>query len=102
MTVKRFKPAHRKQMILSAALHLAERLGYSHITRAEVAVVAHTAPALVSHYFPLIDTLKDAVMCEAVRMSNVAVVAQGLGMRHPVAMAAPDDLKGEAARWMVK
>ena len=98
----RLKPKHRKQLILSAAVKLADIRGIQYVTQREIAHTLGMSPSLIYRYFPSMHILRDAVMTEAVRTSKVPVVAQGLGAQNPIAMAAPDDLKEAAARWMLE
>lgn len=101
MTHKRLTPAMRRQTILSAAVKLSTPRGYQQITIREVADLAGVSHPLVAHYFPTMDSLRAEVMVEAVRLGVVAIVAQGLGMQDPAAMAAPSELREKAIRWMV-
>ena len=96
------KPKHRKQLILSTALHLARHRGYQHITREEVAKAGKITPSLVNVHFPTIDLLRAAILAEAIRLCIVEIIAQGLVMRDQTALDAPHDLKAEAASWMMR
>jgi|SRR5690554_4203150 len=96
MSRTRLKPEERRERILSAALELARRDGYQHIKREDVAELAGTSLALVSHYFGTMPQLKRDVMRAAVRLRDAAVVAQGLAARDAHAQKADDTLKRAA------
>lgn len=84
------------QRILDAALTLAAANRYDRITRLDIAFGAGVSPGRVSLLAGNMDGLRDAIMTEAVRVDNAAVVAQGLADKHPAAMGASDELKQAA------
>lgn len=85
-----------KELILRAALYLAEREGFSTFTRDSVAAKAGCAQGLVNHHYGTMQQLRRAVMGEAIRTRNLKVLAQGLALRDRRAMGAPDALKRAA------
>ena len=87
--------------ILDAALDVAERGHYLQITREDIASAAGVSPGLVAYYLGPMDRVRDAVMTEAVRVERLAVVAQGLSARDPIALEAPRVLRHQAARALV-
>jgi AcrR family transcriptional regulator len=89
--------AMRKASILEAAVKVAERAGYTHMTRQAVADCAGVSGPLVQHYFGTMAKLRRAVMRKAIRDKVLIVIAQGLVACEPHAMAAPMELKLEAA-----
>lgn len=91
----------RDNRILDAALRLAEADHYNFITREAVAEAAGVSPALINSVHGTMVGLKRAVLTAAVERRVVPVVAQGLGDRHAIALAAPEDLKLEAAAYLV-
>lgn len=91
----------RKTEILNAALALAAKKGYLHITRQEIAARAKIATTLVSYYFKNVPSLRVALMHEAVVRQDYTVIAQGLAARDPIAMAAPVELRTSAALSLV-
>ena len=93
---QRLRPEVRRDQILAAALVLVQAEGFSHITRDGIAAKAECSTGLVSRYFKTMPQLKRAVMRAAIKAKNAAVVAQGLGVRDPHAMKAPEDLKKQA------
>lgn len=87
----------RKTQIFNAAVKLAERDGYQHIVRRDIAVKARCAEGLINHYFKGgMTALKREVMKNAVATSNLKILAQGLVARDRVARRAPEELKREA------
>lgn len=92
----RLKPTDRKTQILDAALAVAEKRGYAHVTRDEIAVEAGCAPALVSHYLGTMQNTRRDIMRAAIRNRVLPVIAQGLAAQDPHAKKAPDELKQAA------
>ena len=90
------KPEVRKEQILTAAIEVAERDGYMHMRRSDVADVAGCATGSVSRYFNTMHQLRRAVMREAVKSSNHRIVAQGLVANDNQAMKAPEEVKQAA------
>lgn len=98
--MSRLKAEVRKDQLLKAALKVASR-GYRDLTRRSVAEEAQVSESLVSAHWGTMPQLRRSVMRQAVKDGNLAVVAQGLSMRDPVAMKAPLDLKEKAAASLV-
>ncbi len=88
--------ATRDERILAAALELAAAGNYRDLTRAAVAEAADVSPGTVSNYAGDMDNLRVIIMQAAVQRGLAAIVAQGLAVRDPIALAAPDGLKAEA------
>lgn len=93
---KKLDEKDRREKILRAALSIAEKKGYSRITRDEIAAKADCATGLVSYHFATMPQLKRAVMRFAVAEGNAVVVGQGLGAGDTYAKKAPADLKQKA------
>jgi len=89
-------PVDRKQQILTAALCLAMGVGYQSVTREAIADACGVSHALVNLYFRVMPELKAAVMVEAVRVSNLTVIAQGLVARDPAVADLDPKLKRKA------
>jgi len=102
MTRLRLNPDVRASQILAAALTVAAKKGYQHMTRDEIAAAAGASPAAINQRFSTMTELKRAVMRAAVSQRVVAVVAQGLADGNPYARKAPDDLKKLAAASLCK
>jgi AcrR family transcriptional regulator len=79
---------NRKQDILDAALHVAERDGYMLMTRENIALQAGVSVGLVSNYFGTMKQLRRTVMRQAVSRGIERIVQQGVAMRDPHAMRA--------------
>ena len=88
--------AVRKNEILAAALKVAERTHYAHMTRNAVAVEAGVSGPLVQHYFGTMPQLRRDVMRKAVRDANLLVIAQGLVAGDKHAQAAQEVHKAAA------
>lgn len=79
----RMNPDSRREQILSAALHEAERVGFANVCRKAIADRAGCSPGLVRHYWGTLPQLHRAIMGEAIRADNARVVAQGIVAKHP-------------------
>ena len=90
----------RRQMIVSAALDLAETVGFQQVTSEAVARRVACSDALVRQHFGTA-ALQTAMMTEAVRTIRLTVIAQGLAVSHPVALDAPLGLRQAAAAALV-
>lgn len=95
-TRERRKPDERRESILAAAVEVAKSQRLAEMTRAGVAREAGVAPGLVSHYFGDMAALRAEIMTQAVREGILAIVAEGLALRDPIAQAAPEELKFNA------
>lgn len=92
----------RKRQILLAALTVATRPGgWSAMTRIAVSSEAGLSEALVSKYFGTMICFRRAVMREAVRISDLSIIAQGLAAGDKCAQKASDELKREALATLV-
>lgn len=97
---KDFSPGARerkRQAMLDAAVKLAEVHGYQWLTKPLIAEATGRSGTQVNLCFGTLIELKREVLREAVRTGNKAIVAQGLADRHEIALAAPEELKREAA-----
>ena len=97
---KRKTPQVRRQELLEIALELSERIGYRNITRERIAEYANTSCALVSSYYSPIETLKYAVMREAINKGILSVIAQGLSLGDEQAKTIDQDLKNRVAEYL--
>ena len=86
----------RRAAILAAALKLAPRIGYAHLTREDIASEAQMSPGLVSYHFGTMVDLRRAIMRESIRVECLAVIAQGVVARDRHALKAPPDLVDRA------
>ena len=96
-TRTRKHPSIRKAEILDAAIAVACAEGLRGATRELIAARADVSPALISMHYSTMDQLRRAVMRAAVSREVLPVVAEGLAMRDPHALAASDDLRARAA-----
>lgn len=97
----RYKPEVRREIILNAAVFLAEKQGYRQVIRDDIARLVGISGAAVQYHFKTMDLLRDALMEFAVKTRNAKVVAQGLALSDTRALAADDKLKQEALRTMI-
>ena len=92
----RADPELRKAHILDTAVAVARNLGYTKLTRVDVAKAAGVSDGLISRYFPLMDDLKEAVIVQAVRHEIPEIIAQGLAAKDPQVKWIPADLRQKA------
>jgi len=97
------KPTDRKyhrtdrEILLEAAIKLAEEHGYLHVTRKQIADATGSSPTNVSVIFGTMPELKRAIVSAAIARGNLPILAQALVMKHPKAMRAPEALRRAAA-----
>ena len=103
MTARRMSPAARTSDLLAAAVRIAEMKGYQQVTREDIAMACGVSPALVSHSLGTMVQMRRSLMRAAVANEVLVVIAQGLAVRDPHALKAPDDVRRRAAdeigRW---
>ena len=91
----------RDNLILNAAIALAEEDSFQWITRDAVAAKAGVSPGTVNNAYGTIADLKRAVLRAAVERRILPIIAEGLGVKHPIAMDAPEELRKEALAALV-
>lgn len=90
------KAEKRKQEILDAAVEIARETGYLKIKRRDIVKYTGVSQGLIRHYYRSMDTLRDAIMGEAVRLQLPDLILQGLAAKDPIAHGAPTDLRTRA------
>lgn len=91
----------RDNLILNAAIELAQEDSFQWITRDAVAERAGVSPGTVNNAYGTIADLKRAVLRAAVERRILSIIAEALGVKHPIAMEAPEDLRKEALATLV-
>lgn len=91
---------NRNDRILDAAIECALEDGYQWITRGAVAAKAGVAVGTINNAFGDMIGLKRAVLKAAVERGIIKLVAQGLGDGHPIATAAPPEIKAQVVALM--
>lgn len=91
----------RDGRILDAAIELAEADSFQWLTRDAVAARAEVSPGTVSNAYGTMADLKRAVLAAAVERRILSIVAEGAGVRHPIIMAAPEELRKEALATLI-
>lgn len=99
---KYMKPEARKDQILEAAVAVAERDGYTHVRREEVANHIGCSVGTVSRYFNTMNQLRKAVMRHAVHTINLQLIGQGLALRDSQALKASEEIKEQALNHVLK
>ena len=96
MKQKRIKSEIRKEEILLAAIPVAERKGYTNVTRDDIAeAVGISGPGILYH-FKTMRQFRSSLMRYAVKNQTLRVIAQGLVLRDPHACRASDELQQQA------
>lgn len=98
MARQRLKPELRREVLLDHALAAARQYGYAKVTRQQIATTASCSTGLVSSYFGTMPDLRRTLMRAAVTREILDIVADGLALRDPFAMRAPDRVKNEALK----
>ena len=80
MTRRREQPVIRKEEILSAALRLAERIGYYALTRERIAAESDFSCSLITWYFRTMTQLRQEVIQTAIDRKILGIVAQALSV----------------------
>lgn len=91
----------RKRQILEVAVKLAEKYGYTKVTRDLVADFAGVSGPVVSYHFGNVDRFRQSIMRYAIDTENLCVIAQGLSVKDPTAIKIPDNLKQRAVRALI-
>ena len=86
----------RADRVLDAACGLVETEGLAAFSRSRVAAYARCSLGTVSNAYGDMQSLRDAVMQEAVTRPILSVLAQGLAMGDPIARAAPEHVRQAA------
>ena len=87
----------RADQILAAGVELASRVGYQRLTRGQVAEAAGCSVPLISVYFLSAELMREMILTEAVRTGCLPVIAEGLAVGDPIALAAPVEVQQRAA-----
>lgn len=92
------KKSHEERYaeILKCAIKLAEKKGFYALTRDAVAAKAKMCGSNIFTYFKNMESLRNAVMHEAIISKNQVIIAQGVAARHPYALNAVSKVRREA------
>lgn len=91
---------NRKLELLALGLALAEKEGIQNVSRAKLAERSGMSEALLSYYWTATGFRAD-LLAAAILRENLTVIAQGLALRHPIALGAPLALRQAAAATLV-
>lgn len=99
---KKLEPKVRKDQIMAAALAVAADAGFQNVTRERIADAATCSPASISNHFGTMTQMKRAIMRAAVNRKVLPIIAQGLAVRDPQALKAPEETKQAALKQLSK
>lgn len=99
---KQLQPKERKAQILAKAVELARRIGYQNVTRQGIADALGVSPPLVNRYFDTMVKLKRAILGEAIRTSDLGIIAQGIAAKEKRMLNLPEELQRRALASLVK
>lgn len=91
-----------KEHILDTAYKMAQRDGFTTITRDGVAAEAGVAMGTVNTYFGVMDALRDEVVRRAIDDKDLAILAQALMRGNAIAQTAAKKLQLAALTSIVK
>lgn len=91
-TRRRLNKSWRQRNIFEAAAGLAYAQGYRQITQYEIALAAGVSASLIHHHFGEMEDFRHAFMQWAVDVGNLRILAQGVALRDPIALAADPTL----------
>jgi AcrR family transcriptional regulator len=100
MKQNRMNATVRRQDILAAGLHVAERDGFANVTRNNIAAHAKVSGPTVQYHFGTIKQLRRELMRYAVHHKNLRVIAQGIAAGDAQALKAPPELREAALNSM--
>ena len=89
-----------KDIIVKAAAQMAVRVGYTKLTRSQIAEKLDIFPSSISFHCGTMGDLRCAVIQYAIDNEITAVLCQALADRHPVALKAPKEMKARAAKML--
>lgn len=89
---KRFKPEVRKELVLTAALDLAEKTHYLKLTRDGIAKAAGVTGSAIQYHFKTMSQLRGDIMRAAIKQERLIIIAQGLTSDDDRAIKVPDEL----------
>ena len=94
-------PDVRREQLLDAAITIAKKVGYTNVERNAIADAAGVSMALINNYLGTLPQLQRTLMRYAVKNNIVEIVAQGLACRDRHASKASQELKEQAAQFIV-
>jgi AcrR family transcriptional regulator len=92
----------RRELIIREAYRQATKRGYTEVTAGHIAEAAGCSRGLVQLHLPNALAIRGAIMAYAVHHGGLSVIAQGLAFRHPLALAAPVELREQAAKLLAE
>jgi AcrR family transcriptional regulator len=94
--ITRLDPKERKSQLLDVALLHAQNKGLNGLRRDAIAADAGVSDGLVSRYFNTMKQLRRAVMRAAINRQILPIIAEGIALRDPDALKAPEELRTKA------
>lgn len=98
----RMKPLARRTIILQAAIDVALKQGYAHVTRSSVSIAAHCAPGLINHYFNTIGYLRIEVLETAIQAEILPIIAEAIVLGDKNIGGLPSHLKRKVIQYISK
>lgn len=94
----RLSPKMRVEHLISVALDLCEKDGYTNVNRESIAKAANVSVSLITHYLGTMKNLRRDMMRHAIKQERLNVIAQGLTLKDPHALKAPPELQEKARK----
>jgi len=80
----------------AAAVTLAARHGYRHVTREQIAAAVGKAPSAVSYHLGTMEATRRCIVREAIRTENLPVLGQAIAAKDPHARKVSPELRTKA------
>jgi len=92
----------KREVLLSKVYKMAQDQGFDTLTRDTIAEYCNCAIGTINYHFHTMEKLRNAVMRKAVASKNLEIMSCGIASRNKVALAAPVELKRQAAELLYK
>ncbi len=91
-----------KNDMIEKALAVAEKVGFSSLTRTRVAEACGVSPGLINYRFGTLAAMQRDIVRAAIRKESLAVIAHVIAVGHPLAKKIDPDLRQKAIASMSK
>ena len=86
---------HKTEMT-TAALKLAEKIGFENLTRDNIAEACGVSPALINFRFGTMTDMRRSILRAAVKSESLKIVAYAIATHHPVSKKISPELRKRA------
>lgn len=89
------------QPLIAYGMDAAEHAGLDSVWREPAAYAAGCSVGMVNWVFGNMEGYRDAIVAEAIAAERLAIIAEAVIKRHPLAVAAPAELKRKALESLI-